>query len=157
MTETTLVTQPRAWHDIAPIDAVQLNLTTDLTITAPLNELGERCRWPWEPQQLVDAPLGQYRCGYCNAMCVAGMPHLDYAPEERLVTPDNVRELFAWCEASRLRYRCRPGGRTVDGRLLELEGLTVWVAGGPAPARFGDTIIRDGFGDYTVRATSKGA
>jgi len=31
-----------------------------------------------EPQQLAGAALGQYRCSYCDAMCVAGMEHLDY-------------------------------------------------------------------------------
>lgn len=68
----------RNWHDIAPADATSLNLTEDLTITAPLNEQGERCPWPWEPQQLVGAPLGQYHCGYCGAMVLAGVPHIDY-------------------------------------------------------------------------------
>lgn len=68
----------RKWQDIAPKDALELDLSKDLTVTAPLNELGERCPWPWEPQQFVDAPLGQYRCPYCNAMVVAGMAHIDY-------------------------------------------------------------------------------
>jgi hypothetical protein len=68
----------RSWLDIAPKDAVNLNLTVDLTIDAPLNEQGERCPWPWDPQQLVGAPMGQYHCPYCGAMCVAGVPHPDY-------------------------------------------------------------------------------
>lgn len=71
----------RRWSDISPADAVALDLTTDLTIAAPLNEEGERCPWPWEPQQLVGAPLGQYHCGYCGAMVLAGVPHIDWAPE----------------------------------------------------------------------------
>jgi hypothetical protein len=65
------------WQDIDPRDAVDINLTTRLDITAPLNEHGERCPWPWEPQQHQGAPLGQYRCSYCFAMCVAGIEHLD--------------------------------------------------------------------------------
>lgn len=69
------------WQSIAPKDAVNLDLTRDTHITAPHNENGERCPWPWEPQQLAGAPLGQYHCGYCLAMCVAGMPHLDYGPD----------------------------------------------------------------------------
>jgi hypothetical protein len=69
------------WQDIDPKDAVDLNLRQRLDITAPLNENGERCPWPWEPQQLVGAPLGQYHCGYCLAMCVAGFEHLDYTEE----------------------------------------------------------------------------
>lgn len=47
-------------------------------------ENGERCPWPWEPQQLTAAPLGQYRCPYCMAMVVAGMPHIDYRDDSPL-------------------------------------------------------------------------
>jgi len=75
MTDTRSTTR---WQDINPADAVDINLAKRLDITAPLNENGERCPWPWEPQQLKTAPLGQYRCSYCLAMCVAGMEHLDY-------------------------------------------------------------------------------
>ncbi|MFE0692867.1 hypothetical protein [Streptomyces sp. NPDC058869] len=74
-------TAQRAWTDIAPSDATELNLATDLTISAPLNENGDRCPWPWEPQQLAGAPIGQYHCAYCGAMVLAGVPHLDYAAE----------------------------------------------------------------------------
>ncbi|MFF0822369.1 hypothetical protein ACFYUR_18565 [Micromonospora haikouensis] len=77
MTDTTAT---RRWQDIAPADATHIDLSKDLTITAPLNEDGERCPWPWEPQQLVGVPLGQYRCPYCMAMCVAGVEHPDYQP-----------------------------------------------------------------------------
>lgn len=72
------MTTTRSWRDIAPADATNLNLATNLSIDAPLNEEGERCPWPWEPQQLVGAPLGQYHCPWCGAMVMAGMPHLDY-------------------------------------------------------------------------------
>ena len=72
----------RHWYDIAPKDAMQIDLSKDLTITAPLTEAGERCPWPWEPQQLVNAPIGQYHCGFCGAMVVAGIPHVDYAEIE---------------------------------------------------------------------------
>lgn len=73
----------RDWFDIEPKDAVALNLATDMTISAPLNEEGERCPWPWEPQQLVGAPLGQFHCSYCGAMVLAGIPHLDYSDIDR--------------------------------------------------------------------------
>jgi hypothetical protein len=89
------------WYDIKPQDALALDLATQLEITAPLNEMGERCPWPWEPQQLVGVPMGQYHCGYCGAMVLAGIPHLDYAggvddgpsdmsddPEARLLVSD---------------------------------------------------------------------
>ena len=71
-------TETRSWRDIDPKDAVDFNLETDLSIDAPLNEAGERCPWPWEPQQLVGVPMGQHHCGYCGAMVVAGMSHVDY-------------------------------------------------------------------------------
>lgn len=67
------------WFDIEPKDAKNLDLAERLDIAAPVNEMGERCPWPWEPQQLVGAPIGQYHCGYCGAMVLAGVAHLDYA------------------------------------------------------------------------------
>jgi hypothetical protein len=73
------VTAPRRWQDIAPADALDIDLRADLTITAPLTMEGERCPWPWEPQQLVGVPLGQYHCRFCGEMVIAGVEHLDYA------------------------------------------------------------------------------
>jgi hypothetical protein len=68
------------WTDYDPIEAAQLrlNLGVRLDIAAPLNEVGERCPWPWDPQRLVGLPIGQYRCPWCGAMVVAGLPHVDY-------------------------------------------------------------------------------
>ena len=68
------------WTEIEPKDAVNIILTEkpDCAMTyrpdirAPLTELGERCPWPWEPQQLVGVPMGQSRCPYCGAMVLAG-------------------------------------------------------------------------------------
>jgi hypothetical protein len=79
------------WYDIAPADAVDIDLSVRLDIKAPLNEEGIRCPWPWDPQQLVDAPMGQYRCGYCGAMVMAGMPHIDYREKhEQIPAKDNM-------------------------------------------------------------------
>lgn len=50
-------------------------------IQGPINELGEECPWPWEPQQLTEAPLGQYHCPYCGGMVVAGIAHFDQTGE----------------------------------------------------------------------------
>lgn len=72
------MTTIKSWREISPADAVDIDLTKRLDIEAPLNEEGERCPWPWDPQQLVGAPLGQYHCPYCGAMVMAGMPHIDY-------------------------------------------------------------------------------
>jgi hypothetical protein len=74
------------WEDIQPADAVDLNLASPTAwvrhIRAPRNEIGEPCPWPWEPQQLKGVPLGQYRCSYCLGMNVAGVPHLNWRPED---------------------------------------------------------------------------
>lgn len=70
------------WRTVTPQQALNLDLLRDLRYTAPLNEQGERCAWPWEPQQLTGAPVGQYHCPYCSAMVMAGMMHLDYADED---------------------------------------------------------------------------
>lgn len=65
------------WSAIEPRDAVAMTLPAT-GIRGPVNELGKACPWPWEPQQLLGAPLGQYHCNYCGAMVIAGVPHLDY-------------------------------------------------------------------------------
>jgi hypothetical protein len=67
------------WTDYTPEQATEINLAVRYDIIAPLNELGERCPWPWEPEQLAGAPIGQYHCPYCGAMVLAGARHLDYA------------------------------------------------------------------------------
>lgn len=74
------MTEPRDWSEIDPKDATGIVLPTD-GILGPVNEQGEPCPWPWEPQQLVGVPLGQYHCLYCGAMVIAGIPHLDYADD----------------------------------------------------------------------------
>lgn len=66
------------WTSIEPKDALDLDLTERLDIIAPLNEMGERCAWPWGPQQLTDTQIGQYHCTYCGTTVVAGILHLDY-------------------------------------------------------------------------------
>ena len=78
------MTELRRWQDISPAQALEekLDLSVRLDITAPLNEEGERCPWPWEPQQLVGAPMGQYHCSYCLAMVLAGLEHIDYSEDD---------------------------------------------------------------------------
>lgn len=68
----------RTWRDLQPKDMVDKKLPWE-GIEGPMNELGERCPWPWDPQQLVGAPLGQYHCPYCGGMQVAGTEHLDFS------------------------------------------------------------------------------
>lgn len=80
------------WTDIDPADAVDINLAVRTDIDAPHNENGERCPWPWEPQQLAGAPIGQYHCPWCGAMVLAGVPHPDYR---------DLNELAAESEATR--------------------------------------------------------
>lgn len=67
----------RPWHEIAPEDAVNITLP-DPRIDGPLAMSGDPCPWPWEPQQLIGVPLGQYHCSYCGSMCLAGAAHPDY-------------------------------------------------------------------------------
>lgn len=67
----------RPWYDIEPKDAVDITLPAD-DIAGPLTMDGQECPWPWEPQQLADAPIGQYHCPYFGEMVIAGMRHLDY-------------------------------------------------------------------------------
>jgi hypothetical protein len=69
------------WYDIPPVDAVEIVLPRDDIEPGPFNEMGEQCPWPWDPQQLVGAPLGQYHCPYCGGMQVAGLSHLDWGPD----------------------------------------------------------------------------
>jgi hypothetical protein len=68
----------RHWTEIEPKNAIDIILPQP-DIIGPVNELGEPCPWPWDPQQLRGEPLGQYHCGYCGAMVVAGMQHVDYS------------------------------------------------------------------------------
>lgn len=79
------MSEPVDWKSISPLEAVGIDLSTRLDITAPLNELGERCPWPWEPEQMTGTPIGQYHCSYCGAMVMAGVRHLDY---EVLMRPE---------------------------------------------------------------------
>ena len=66
------------WYDIEPKDALNIDCRTRPDLNPPVNEEGEVCPWPWGPQQLEGAPVGQHHCQYCGAMVMAGLPHLDY-------------------------------------------------------------------------------
>lgn len=66
------------WYEILPKDALDIDCRERPDLDPPLNEMEEVCPWPWEPQQLVAAAIGQFHCSYCGAMCVAGMRHPDY-------------------------------------------------------------------------------
>jgi hypothetical protein len=69
------------WYDISPKDALDIDCRERPDLDPPLTQSGEPCPWPWDPQQLVSAPLGQYHCGYCGEMVMAGVQHLDYRDE----------------------------------------------------------------------------
>lgn len=66
------------WQDVPEPRRHALNLAERLDITAPLNQDGERCPWPWEPQLLVNVAIGMYHCSYCGEMCIAGVEHPDF-------------------------------------------------------------------------------
>lgn len=80
------------WTDIAPADALDIDCTKRPDLDPPVNEVGEVCPWPWDPQQYVGAPLGQYHCPYCGSMVMAGMPHLDYRDEPEAPQEDGTIE-----------------------------------------------------------------
>ncbi|MFD5678536.1 hypothetical protein [Streptomyces sp. NPDC127040] len=143
----------RRWTDITPQEATEqkLDLARDIHIAAPRNEEGERCPWPWEPQQLEGAPLGQYHCSYCGAMVMAGMPHLDYAGEERVLTTESLPEIYEWCEQSKMRTA------NVEGQLRTVGLTIVQPVGERVIALFGDTVIRDGYGIFSVRKAAPAA
>ncbi|MCM6777899.1 hypothetical protein NDR87_31625 [Nocardia sp. CDC159] len=65
------------WSEIDPADATNITLPHP-DIEGPIDQNGEPCPWPWEPQQLVGAPFGQYHCPYCGSMVLAGLPHPDW-------------------------------------------------------------------------------
>lgn len=67
----------RTWRDIEPADAVDVVLPHN-GVEGPLTSSGERCPWPWDPQQLKGQPIGQYHCPYCGDMVIAGVAHPDY-------------------------------------------------------------------------------
>jgi len=75
VTELQPLSDGRFWYDVPPEEAANIELAPE---TAPRTSMGTHCPWPWEPQQLGGAPLGQYHCGYCGEMVVAGIRHLDY-------------------------------------------------------------------------------
>ena len=73
------------WSDFDPQNMINIVLPWDGPhglIEGPMNELGERCPWPWEPQQLKGAPMGQYHCSYCGGMNVAGVAHIEWTQED---------------------------------------------------------------------------
>ena len=92
--ETPAVTK-RPWYEIEPSDAVDIVLPHP-DIQGPFNENGEECPWPWEPIQLKGQPLGQYRCRYCMAMCVAGLEHTDYGEKDE--------DGLSWLDREYLEY-----------------------------------------------------
>ncbi|MEU7338666.1 hypothetical protein [Streptomyces sp. NPDC007074] len=78
---------------------------------------------------------------------MAGIPHIDHAPTDCVLTPENLTSVFEWCEPSKMRTGY------VDGR-LETVGLTLSVNGERIPALFGDTI-REDCGQFMVIPADK--
>jgi hypothetical protein len=74
---------PVHWTQISPKIAANLPLDVlENDVVLPIVDFGfelpnNQCPWPWEPQQLAGAPMGQYHCSYCGSMECAGIPHSD--------------------------------------------------------------------------------
>ena len=66
------------WFEIEPEDAVDIDLRNRPDLEGPRDQEGNVCPWPWDPQQLKGAPIGQYHCPYCGEMVIAGLRHPDY-------------------------------------------------------------------------------
>lgn len=145
------------WTQFEPEEVVDLSLDDHPEIVAPRNENGERCPWPWEPQQLKHAPMGQYRCRYCGAMVMAGLPHLDYSPDERTLTEENQDEVINWLTSTHPGNITRvtfalPGPDAEEGSPLKVSGIEVLQPVSPdwLQIKFGQVIHRDGFGILSV-------
>jgi hypothetical protein len=67
----------RFWYDVPPAEAIKLYPEGIPKECAPLNDDGEPCPWPYDPEKLGGAPMGQYHCPYCGLMSLAGVKHLD--------------------------------------------------------------------------------
>lgn len=73
----------RYWTEFTPKEASEQQIKCDgVNVKGPTNELGEECPWPWDPEQLGGAPLGQYHCPYCGGMSIAGVKHPDFTEED---------------------------------------------------------------------------
>lgn len=68
------------WNEITPQEAKEYGIVLPHPdIIGPKTQEGKECPWPWEPQQLKGAPIGQYHCPYCGEMVIAGIEHLDWS------------------------------------------------------------------------------
>lgn len=84
----------RHWTEFTPEEAVEQALCCSddqprrhdgrewVRVRGPKTSDGQECPWPWDPEQLKGAPMGQYHCAYCGEMVLAGVPHTDYDNEE---------------------------------------------------------------------------
>lgn len=70
-------------------------------------------------------------------------PCPDGVPVERQLTPENILRLFGWIDAGKFHY----GADTWPN----VGGLTLFTDTGRQVARFGDTIVRDATGRFSVR------
>lgn len=79
--------EQRHWTELTPAQAAaEFGDNPDGLIGSdvilPLTQDGQECPFPYDPEQLIGQPLGQYHCPYCGDMVVAGVPHVDYRGQE---------------------------------------------------------------------------
>lgn len=92
----------RMWHEFEPRDMVNTVLPHP-DIQGPYTSEGQECPWPWDPPQLLGAPIGQYHCPYCGEMCIAGFDHTDYGPRDENGLNQFDRDYIAWVEEQERR------------------------------------------------------
>ena len=84
-----------SWTEFTPKEAAEHGLVCveGSPVQGPFNSEGEECPWPWEPQQLGGAPMGQYHCPYCGGMEMAGVEHADWTWEDIVEMESKMRRV----------------------------------------------------------------
>jgi hypothetical protein len=80
----------KRWQEIAPHDAEALTAGQD-GITAPLNEYGKRCHWPWWPQQYMMER--ECECPHCGGQVITGKQHPDFSEPWQPVLADRQEQV----------------------------------------------------------------
>jgi hypothetical protein len=93
--------------------------------------------------------MGQHHCKYCGAMVMAGLPHLDYATEDREVTCDNVDSILVWLITNGATVhrdlRCHGSSSPSPLAFKFMTPIAEWQ-----DVHFGDTLCL-GMGDFSVK------
>lgn len=81
----------RRWIEFSPDEAAKLTAGKD-GVTAPLNENGDPCPWPWEIQTYMIQR--EMKCRFCGAKVIASLPHIDYGETDGWLEPESQDIVF---------------------------------------------------------------